>query len=151
MVRSNTFARGMTRAHAQTWLATGVYSTYCRFSSTNASNVPPPQTAHEASKQYRCISIFSVKRNGSRVGNVFANVSNLKGQTPIKFPSGLVQKKRIKKQIKSNAIAKLIIEKISFFIRSNFGCAKVIIKGHNSRNKSLSYLKELKRKKLLNK
>ena len=36
-----------------------------------------------------------------------------------------------------------MIEKIGTFIRNNFDCFKIIIKGHTSSRRSLSYLKEL--------
>lgn len=104
-------------------------------------------------KQRCCIIVFSVKRNGANTNNLFVNVTNLKGQTLIKYSSGIIQgqKKKNKKQIKSNKVAKWIIEKISYFIRNNFNCYKVVIKGHTSTRRSLSYLKQLKRHDLFNK
>jgi len=70
----------------------------------------PPRMAvtggHQAPKQYCCNLIFSVRRNGNACNNIFVNVTNLKGQTLIKFSSGLIQKRKSKKQIKSNAVTK---------------------------------------------
>jgi ribosomal protein S11 len=89
-----------------------------------------------------------VRSNGTNANKIFVNVTNFKGQTIIKFSSGLIQKSGSKKQIKSNAVAKWIIEKLDFFLRNNFDCVKLIIKGHKS---IMAYLKEFKRKKLLTK
>ncbi len=88
---------------------------------------------------YCCIIRMTLKKN-----NVFVNLTNLKGQTIIKFTSGLIQKKKNKSKLRS--IIKWIIEKLSFPVKNNFDCIKIIIKGHSV--KSFSYLKELKRKKL---
>lgn len=89
--------------------------------------------------QYCCIIRMTLKKN-----NVFVNLTKTNGQTILKFTAGLIQKKKNKKQIRS--LIKWIFEKISFFAKANFNCVKIIIKGHT--NKSFSYLKEIKRKKL---
>lgn len=89
--------------------------------------------------QYCCAIHIRLKRN-----NVFVNLTNLKGQTLIKFSSGLVQKTKNKKQLK--ATAKFIIEKISHFAKVNFDCTQIIIKAPST--KSSSYLKEFRRRRL---
>lgn len=88
---------------------------------------------------YCCVIRMTLKKN-----NVSVNLTNLKGQTIIKFTSGLIQKKKSKSKLRS--IIKWIIEKSSFSVKNNFDRAKVIIKGHSG--KSSSYSKESKRKKL---
>lgn len=72
-----------------------------------ASRASPKGDARaNAPKQYCCILIFSVKKDGTNANKIFVNVTNFKGQTIIKFSSGLIQKSGSKKQIKSNAVAK---------------------------------------------
>jgi ribosomal protein S11 len=91
--------------------------------------------------RYCCIVRFSMKKN-----NIFVNLTNLKGQTILKFTAGLIQKRKTKKELRS--IVKFIIDKISFFIKANFDCAKIIIKSDGSAKKALSLFKHFKRKKL---
>lgn len=67
---------------------------------------PKGDARANAPKQYCCILIFSVRSNGTNANKIFVNVTNFKGQTIIKFSSGLIQKSGSKKQIKSNAVAK---------------------------------------------
>lgn len=88
---------------------------------------------------YCCYVIIKIKKN-----NVFINVTKLNGQTIVKYTTGLIQKRKNKKQIRS--IVKWIIEKIAIFIKKNYNCIKIKIKGHT--NKAISYLKEIKRKKI---
>lgn len=88
---------------------------------------------------YCCYVIIRIKKN-----NVFVNITEMNGKTIIKYTTGLIQKKKNKKQIRS--IVKWIIEKIAIFIKKNFNCIKIRIKGHT--NKAISYLKEIKKKKI---
>ena len=89
--------------------------------------------------QYCCIIRITLKKN-----NVFVNLTKTNGETIIKFTAGLIQKKKSKKQLRS--LIKWIFEKIAFFVKVNFSCVKIIIKGYT--NTHFSYLKEIKRKKL---
>ena len=96
----------------------------------------------ESTIRYCCTIHLKLKKN-----NIFANVANSKGQTIIKFSSGLVRKDKNvsgKKQLRT--MVKLIIEKISAFVKSNFDCAKIIINAPST--KSFSYFKEFKRKRV---
>lgn len=86
--------------------------------------------------KFCCIVCLTLKRN-----NVHFNVTNLKGQTITKFSSGLIQKRKNKKRLKS--VVRLISEKVSFFVKSNFQCARVTIKGRAPR--PISYLKQFLR------
>jgi ribosomal protein S11 len=95
----------------------------------------------EANFRYCCVVRFSMKKN-----NIFVNLTNLRGQTILKFTAGLIQKRKTKKELRS--IVKFIIDKISFFIKANFDCAKIIIKSDGSAKKALSLFKHFKRKKL---
>ena len=94
------------------------------------SNVPTPTTT-----MFCCIVCLTLKKN-----NVHVNVTNLKGQTIIKFSSGLFrgQKRKSKKQLRS--VVRFMIEKVSFFVKSNFDRVRIVTKGDSS--KSLSYLKQ---------
>ena len=91
-----------------------------------------------ARSSHCCIVIMTLKKN-----NVFVNVTNLKGQrSVIKFSSGLIQKKKSKKLLKTTA--QWMIEKVLLVVKNNFfDCVKMVIKGQNS--KSLSYLREFAR------
>lgn len=88
---------------------------------------------------YCCNTIMRIKKN-----NVFINITKLNGQTIVKYSTGLIQKKKNKKQLRTSA--KWIIEKIAIFMRRNFNCVKIKIKGQT--NKTITYLKEMKRKKI---
>jgi ribosomal protein S11 len=88
---------------------------------------------------YCCNAIMRIKKN-----NVFINITKLNGQTIIKYSTGLIQKKKNKKQLRTSA--KWIIEKIAIFMKRNFNCVKIKIKGQT--NKTITYLKEMKRKKI---
>lgn len=88
---------------------------------------------------YCCCATIKIKKN-----NIFANITKLNGQTIIKYTTGLIQKKKNKKQQRTTA--KWIIEKIGIFMKKNFSCAKIKIKGHT--NKTISLLKEIKKKKI---
>ncbi len=120
---------------------------------------PPPKTmklnqSYGLSKALRPITATPSRQKRALFGatirltlkknNMFANITNLKGQTIIKFSSGLIQKKKNKKQLR--LAAKWIISKIGVFVKNNFFCVKVIVKGHGLR--PFSYFKELKRKNL---
>jgi ribosomal protein S11 len=91
--------------------------------------------------QYCCVVRFSMKKN-----NIFVNLTNLKGQTILKFTAGLIQKRKTKKELRS--IVKFIIDKISFFIKANFDCVKIFIKSDGSAKKAMSLFKYFRRKKL---
>jgi ribosomal protein S11 len=91
--------------------------------------------------QYCCVVRFSMKKN-----NIFVNLTSLKGQTILKFSAGLIQKRKTKKELRS--IVKFIIDKLSFFIKANFDCVKIIIKSDGSAKKALSLFKYFKRKRL---
>jgi ribosomal protein S11 len=92
--------------------------------------------------------------------NIFVNVTNTEGQTIIKFTAGSIRgshaqgkagriqgstlpPRPAKTKKQPRTAARWIIEKISYFIRNNFDCVKIIVKGYTP--KSLLYLRELKR------
>lgn len=88
---------------------------------------------------YCCYVIIGIKKN-----NVFVNITKMNGQTIIRYTTGLIQKRKNKKQIRS--IVKWIIERTATFIKKNFNCIRIKIKGHT--NKSISYLKEIRKRKI---
>nr|BBH42911.1 30S ribosomal protein S11 [Marophrys sp. SRT127] len=115
-----------------------------------------------------CVIHTTLKKNNK---NIFVNVTNTEGQTIIKFTAGSIRggtnsapmgkanrassnslpflSRRVNTQTsrkgkkQPRTAARWIIEKISYFIRNNFDCVKIIVKGYTP--KSLPYLRELKR------
>lgn len=87
---------------------------------------------------HKCCVITTYKKN-----NVFVNVTNIKGdKSVIKFSSGLVQKKKSKKMLKSRA--QWMIEKVMLVIKNNyFAAVKMVIKGKNA--KGITYIREFAR------
>ena len=116
------------------------------------AGLPPGQNPKRSF--YCCCIIIRITRKknrrsnnpgGSSSSNIFVNVTNLKGQTLIKFSFGLLGGRKGPKLVK-RTIVKFIMERISFFVKNNFDCVKITVKGHTS--KSFSYFKEFKRRKL---
>jgi ribosomal protein S11 len=97
-----------------------------------------------ASPIYCCIIHITWKKN-----NVFVNLTKMNGETIIKFTAGLIQKRKSGKKKQLSSLIKWIFEKITFFAKVNFSCAKIIIKGciHSTTNAAtyFNYLKEIKR------
>lgn len=112
-----------------------------RLESKNSSSSLATIERKATRTNYCCVVRFSVKKN-----NIFVNLTNLKGQTIVKFSAGLIQKRKTKKELHS--IVKFIIDKISFFINANFDCVKLIIKTDGSAKKAISFFKLFKQKKI---
>ena len=110
-----------------------------KFHQKSVSNQKNQWDTNKIESNSTCVVYLSIKKN-----NVFVNVTDIKGQTIIKFSSGLIQKNKSKKQLPS--IIKWIFEKLSYFVKNNFNHVKLIIKA--PRTKSFFYLRELKRKRL---
>jgi ribosomal protein S11 len=115
-----------------------------------------PATTPKTTLQLCCVIHTTLKKN-----NIFVNLTNTEGQTILKFTAGSIRGsfgpqgnrsgKKSKKQPRT--AARWIIEKISYFIRNNFDCVKIIVKACGDAapsSTSLSpYLSELKRRKKL--
>lgn len=110
--------------------------------STTSPNLILRGLPEAASERLHCCYIrMKLKEN-----NVFVNVTNLKGQTIIKYSSGIISTKGNKNKKRSRAAIQWIIDKTSAFVKANFDCTKIIINAESVR--SATYLKEYKRKKL---
>jgi hypothetical protein len=100
---------------------------------------------------YCCCIIIRITRKKNRRSNsnrnVFVNVTNLKGQTLIKTSTGLEGLRRggARRLRSKRAIMKDTLSSVSYFVKNNFDCSFITIKGHSPG--SVPYLREFKRRK----